>query len=145
MMEEITLEKIDAVRDRTGVSYREAKDALEQCGGSVIETLIYLEDSKQPKWTEEFSVRSGEVIDKVKELVREGNINRIRIKQDGKALVEIPVALGALGAVVMPQIAALGVLVAVFKRCTIEVVRNEETPEDADKDHDDTNIRDKGL
>lgn len=129
---DITLEKIDLIRERTGVSYREAKEALERNAGSVIDTLIELEDksNKGTNWTEEFSVRSTEVIDKVKELIREGNVNKIRIKHEGRVLAEIPVALGAIGAVVLPQLAALGVLVAVFKRCTIEVVREEkEQPE----------------
>lgn len=125
MMEEITLEKIDAIRSRTGVSYREAKEALEQAQGNVVEALIALESEKQTNWTEEFSVRSSEVIDKVKELIHEGNVNSIRVKHDDKTLVDIPVGLGALGAVFLPQLAALGVLVAVFKRCTIEVIRND--------------------
>ncbi|MDT8901935.1 DUF4342 domain-containing protein [Anaeroselena agilis] len=124
-MEEITLEKIDTIRERTGVSYREAKDALERAGGSVLEALIDLESKKPGGWTEEFSVKSGEVVDKVKELIHQGNVTKIRVKQDGKTLVEIPVTLGAISAVFLPQLAALGVLVAVFKRCTIEVVRSD--------------------
>ncbi|SMC94063.1 DUF4342 domain-containing protein [Sporomusa malonica] len=130
---DISLEKIDSIRERTGVSYREAKEALERNDGNVIDTLIELEDKTKnsTNWTEEFSVRSTEVIDKVKELIREGNVNKIRIKHEGRVLAEIPVALGAIGAVVLPQLAALGVLVAVFKRCTIEVVR-----EDMEQDND---------
>lgn len=125
-MEEITLEKIDLLRERAGVSYREAREILERTSGDVIEALVELESRKESSWTEEFTVRSGEVIEKVKELVREGNVSKIRVKHDDKVLVEIPVTLGAIGAVVLPQLAALGVLVAVFKRCTIEVVRGEE-------------------
>lgn len=136
-MEEITLEKIDIVRERIGVSYREAKEILEKNNGNVIEALVDAENKKQNNWTEEFSVRSNEVMDKVKELIHEGNVNRIRIKNDGRTLVEIPVGLGAIGAVVLPQLAALGVLVAVFKRCTIEVVRaGEEENEQSQDDHD---------
>ncbi len=122
-MEEITLDKIDAIRDRTGVSYREAKEALERTGGNVVDALIDLEAKKASGWTEEFSVKSGEVVDKVKELIHQGNVTKIRVKQDDKVLVEIPVTLGAISAVFLPQLAALGVLVAVFKRCSIEVVR----------------------
>lgn len=122
-MEEITLEKIDLLRERTGISYREAKETLERTGGNVIEALVELEAQKPAGWTEEFSVRSSEVIDKVKEIIREGNVTKIRVKHDGKVLVEIPVTLGAISAVFLPQLAALGVLVAVFKRCSIEVVR----------------------
>jgi len=125
-MEEVTLEKIDLLRERTGVSYREARDVLEHTAGNVIEALVELEGKKQNRWTEEFTVKSGEVIDKVKEIVREGNVTKIRVKHDDKVLVEIPVTLGAIGAVVLPQLAALGVLVAVFKRCTIEVVRGDD-------------------
>lgn len=138
-MEEITLEKIDIVRERIGVSYREAKEILEKNNGNVIEALVDAENKKQNNWTEEFSVRSNEVMDKVKELIHEGNVNRIRIKNDGKTLVEIPVALGAIGAVVLPQLAALGVLVAVFKRCTIEVVRTGEEDSEQSQDNHDSN------
>lgn len=126
MMEEITLEKLDILRERTGVTYSEAKSALERHGGNVIEALIDLEDVKKSSWTEEFSVRSSEVVEKVKEFIREGNVTMIRVKHEGKTLAEIPVTFGAIGAVVLPQLAALGVLVAVFKRCTIEVVRKDE-------------------
>ena len=124
-MEEVTLEKIDIVRERTGVSYREARDVLERTGGDVVESLVELEANKSTGWTKEFSVRSGEVVDKGKELIREGNVTKIRVKNDDKVLVEIPVTLGAISAVFLPQLAALGVLVAVFKRCTIEVVRGD--------------------
>ena len=133
-MEEITLEKIDLLRERTGISYREAREVLTKTRGDVVEALIDLENAQKNSWTEEFSVKSGEVMDKVKELIREGNVTKIRVKHEGKVLVEIPVTLGAIGAMVLPQIAALGVLVAVFKRCTIEVVRGEEGTDKVEPD-----------
>lgn len=145
-MEEITLEKIDIIRDRTGISYREAQEALERNQGNIISTLIDLENTKETSWTEEFSVRSGEVIDKVKELIHEGNVTKVRVKHDGRTLVDIPVTLGTIGAVVLPQLAALGVLVAVFKRCTIEVVRSEEPTEtevEKEKFNEEEPIRDR--
>ncbi|CUH94168.1 putative membrane protein [Propionispora sp. 2/2-37] len=129
-MEEITLEKIDILRERTGASYSQAKEALVSSRGDVLEALIALEKQQKNTWTEEFSLRSTEVIDKVKELIHEGNVNSIRVKHENKVLVDIPVGLGALGAVFLPQLAALGVLVAVFKRCTIEVIRNGENKSD---------------
>lgn len=144
-MEEITLEKIDIIRGRTGISYREAKEALERNQGILLDTLIELDEkkeTKETKWTEGFNVRSGEVIDKVKELLHEGNVNRISIKSDGRTLVEIPVTLGALGAVVLPQIAALGVLVAMFKRCSIEVVRNDGSTTETEVSEDETVVSD---
>lgn len=145
-MEEITLEKMDILRERTGVTYSEAKAALERHGGNVIDALIDLENVRKTSWTEEFSVRSSEVVEKVKEFIREGNVTMIRVKHEGKTLAEIPVTFGAIGAVVLPQLAALGVLVAVFKRCTIEVIRKDEGAEsiqsdekrDEDQDEDDS-------
>jgi hypothetical protein len=134
-MEEITLEKMDSIRERTGASYREAKEVLERHQGNVIEALIELEAKKETRWTDEFSVRSNEVIDKVKQLIRDGNVSRIRVKSEGKTLVEIPVTLGAIGAVVLPQLAALGVLVAAFKRCSIEIVRMDGDTETVKTDH----------
>ncbi|AJQ27243.1 DUF4342 domain-containing protein [Pelosinus fermentans] len=139
-MEEITLEKIDIIRGRTGLSYREAKEALERNQGILLDTLIELDEKKETNWTEGFSVRSGEVIDKVKALIHEGNVNKISIKSEGRTLVEIPVTLGALGAVVLPQIAALGVLIAMFKRCSIEVVRNDGSTTETKISDDDTAV-----
>ncbi len=140
-MEQITLDKIDIIRERTNVSYRQAKEALTKHDGNVLEALIELEDGKQTSWTEEFSVRSGEVVDRVKQLIHEGNVTKIRVKNEEKTLVEIPVTLGAISAVILPQLAALGVLVAVFKRCTIEVIRKNGDTDiiEAEKDDNDIN------
>jgi translation elongation factor EF-Ts len=74
-MEGVTLEKIDALRERVGVSYRVAKELLEKNNGDILEALIDFENEKGTNWTQEFSVRSGEVIDKVKQLIHKGNIN----------------------------------------------------------------------
>lgn len=128
---EITLEKIDLVRDRTGVSYREAKEILEQTEGNVIEALILLEDRKQQwkqdlsTWKEEFTVRGTEIAGKVKEILRQGNISKIIVKQDGRKIVEIPVVLGAIGGMLLPELAVLGLLGALFKQYTIELERGE--------------------
>lgn len=126
---DITLEHVDVIRERTGTSYRQAKELLEKYNGDIIAVLMELEEqnTEGKTWTEEFSVRSGEVVDKIKELIHEGNINRIIVKHADKVLLEIPVGLGAIGAVFLPQLAALGIMVAVFKRCTIEVVREQES------------------
>ena len=71
---------------------------------------------------EEFRVRGGGLVDKVKELVHEGNIRRILIMDnDGKTLLDIPLTLGVLGALVAPQLAALGALAALVSDATIVV------------------------
>ena len=71
---------------------------------------------------EEFRVRGEALVEKVKELVHEGNIRRILIMDnDGKTLLDIPLTLGVLGALVAPQLAALGALAALVTDATIVV------------------------
>ena len=65
---EITLESIDAVRERTGASYADAKEALEKSGGSVVDAIVLLENKS--------GVKTDEIIAKIKALVKEGNVNR---------------------------------------------------------------------
>jgi len=72
--------------------------------------------------SEEFKVTGEEVISKVKELLHEGNIRRIIIKnQDGQTLIEIPLTLGVVGAVLLPVWAAIGAIAALAANLTIVV------------------------
>ena len=121
---EITLEKIDAIRERTGISYKEAKEILEEFNGDVINALIYLEEAqKKDKWTETVTVAGNEVVDKIKDLIKKGNITKIRVKKDNKVILDIPVTAGAIGTFLAPQIAALGTVVALISKCTLEIER----------------------
>ncbi len=71
---------------------------------------------------EKFKVYGHEVVMKVKQLIKEGNIRRIIIKDEkGKVLMEIPVTFALVGAVFAPILAALGALAALVAKCTIEV------------------------
>lgn len=78
------------------------------------------------KKTEEFSVNADQVVEKVKELVNEGNVRRVIIKNEkGESVMEFPVTLGVVGAVLLPMFAALGAAVALMARCTIVVEHRE--------------------
>ncbi|TZE82413.1 DUF4342 domain-containing protein [Calorimonas adulescens] len=116
------LEKIDAIRDRTGVSYKEAKEALDKNEGDVVKALIYLEDNKK-SWTESMTVAGADLIDKVKEIVRKGNVTKIRIKKDGRVIMDIPVTAGAISTILLPQLTLAGAAVALVANCTIEIER----------------------
>ena len=75
----------------------------------------------------EFKVRGEELIKKVKDLIHEGNIRRIIIKDEqGKPYVEIPLTLGVVGVVLAPVWAAIGALAAMASSFKIEVVKHEE-------------------
>jgi hypothetical protein len=72
--------------------------------------------------TEEFHIDGDKLVAKIKELVHEGNIRRILIKnEEGKTLMEFPVTLGVVGAVLAPQLAAIGAVAALVTRCTLVV------------------------
>jgi hypothetical protein len=78
---------------------------------------------------EEFRVKGEELLAKVKELVREGNVRRIIIENEqGKTLIEIPMTIGVVGALLLPVLAAIGAIAAVVTNCTIRVERRESTP-----------------
>jgi len=75
---------------------------------------------------EEFKVSADNLIEKVKELIREGNITRIIVKDEqDKVLLEIPATVGIVGAILAPWLAALGVIAALATNCTIVVERKE--------------------
>lgn len=83
-------------------------------------------ENQERKKTEEFRVNGGEVIDKVKELIHQGNIRRITLKnEEGKTLIEIPLTLGIVGAAFLPVLAAIGAIAALAARLTIVVEREE--------------------
>jgi CBS domain-containing protein len=73
---------------------------------------------------EEFSVSADDLIEKVKELIREGNVTRIVVKDEkGRTLFEMPATLGVVGVILAPWLAALGAIAALATRCTIVVER----------------------
>jgi hypothetical protein len=75
---------------------------------------------------EEFSVSGSKLVDRVTELLHEGNVTRIIVKNEqGKLLLEIPATVGVLGVVVAPWLAALGVIAASVANCRIVVERRE--------------------
>lgn len=80
---------------------------------------------------EEFRVSGEALVTKVKELVREGNVRRIAIKNDeGRTLLEIPLTIGVIGTVLLPVWAALGAMAALVANLTIAVERVVPKPTD---------------
>jgi hypothetical protein len=85
------------------------------CGASVAKVV-----------KEEFSVSANNLIEKVKELLHEGNVTRIIIKDEkGIVLLEMPATVGVIGVVLAPWLAALGAIAALATNCKIVVERRE--------------------
>ncbi|RJR12561.1 DUF4342 domain-containing protein [Candidatus Parcubacteria bacterium] len=76
--------------------------------------------------TEEFKVSGDRLVEKIKNLIKEGNIRKITIKdKNGKDLIMFPLTIGVVGAVLAPVLAAIGALAALVGECTISVEREE--------------------
>ncbi len=83
--------------------------------------------------SEKFSVSGKDMVEKVKQLIREGNIRRVRVLHEGRTLLEIPLSIGApaaaIGILAAPVLAALAAFAALVTECTIEVEKVEKPPE----------------
>ena len=137
------LEKMDILRKRLNVSYSQAKDALDECGGDLVDALVYLERQgftqaegqeayddcdREPMWdkekTENF-VRGA--IDQIKSYIQEGNVTKVRLIHGEKVLFEIPATFGVVGIGVMLfsplllAVTALGAAAAMAKEMVFEV------------------------
>jgi hypothetical protein len=74
---------------------------------------------------ETIKVEGGQLIDRVKQLIHEGNVRRVIIKQGEHTVVEFPLTVGVVGVLLAPALAALGAIAALITECTVEVERSE--------------------
>jgi len=76
---------------------------------------------------EKFTISGSQLVEKIKQLVHEGNIRRVRVLHEGRTVLEIPLSIGApavaIGILAAPVLAALGAFAALATECTIEVER----------------------
>jgi hypothetical protein len=79
--------------------------------------------AEERTWWETIKVEGGELLEKVKSLVREGNVRRIVIRQGERSVAEFPLTVGVVGTVAAPMLAAVGALAALLTNCTIQVQR----------------------
>jgi hypothetical protein len=95
-----------------------------------VEVEVEIEDSDaegESSSGEEYRVCGEDLLSRVKELVREGNVRRITIRsEEGNTLIEIPLAIGVVGAMLLPVWAAVGAIAALVTNCTIAVERRED-------------------
>lgn len=100
---------------KCGVPLKEDDKFCPVCGASVAKVT-----------REAYTISSSNLLDRVKELLHEGNLTRIIVKDEkGKKLLEIPATVGVIGTVVTPWLAALGVIATLVANCTIVVERKE--------------------
>jgi hypothetical protein len=94
--------------------------------------LKYYKGDIQMSYTERFKVKGGQLVEKVTQLIHEGNVRRVRLIHKDRTMLEIPLSIGAPAAAITimaaPVLAAIGAFAALVTECTIEVEKIEESP-----------------
>ena len=124
---EINLEKIELVKDRTGCTYAEAKAALENNEGSVVDAIIEIEEKVNSEYGSVGgeSLKDSPIFAKMKEIVDKGNVSRILISKGDRTIVNFPLTAGVIGAVLVPWGAILGIIAALGTQCDIGFVNDK--------------------
>ncbi len=125
---EITLEKIELVKDRTGVTYAEAKKALEDADGSVVDAIIAIEETiNSGSKGRGFGEKGEALFASLKKLIKKGNVAKIQVKREGEIVLNVPVNAGLIGLCIAPLASVVAIVAAFGFRCLIEVVKTDGT------------------
>lgn len=127
MEEREMLEKMDQLRTRFHVSYARAKEVLEASDWDVVAAAIRLESEARPKgFAEELKVTGADLVETLKRLLHEGNINRLMVKDtQGREILNLPVNGALAVTLLIPIITAIGAVVVLAMDYTVLVERSE--------------------
>ncbi len=129
------LEKVELVRDRTGASYEQARDYLESNNWDVVEAIVAIEKEKTT-FDSEFNtmkVKGQDLLNKIKDLIKQGNVAKIIVKKDNQKVISIPVNGGIILALFFPYFVALSAVIVLMAEYELEV---EKVKEDIDDEID---------
>jgi hypothetical protein len=87
-----------------------------------------MQTQEAPRTVESVTAAGNQVIETMKNLIHEGNVRRISIKQEGRTIAEFPLTFGVVGAALAPVLAAAGAIAALVTDCSIEIERNADLP-----------------
>lgn len=123
----ITLEMVDEVRNRTGVDYKAAKEALELYEGDVLEAIIYLDSLKAggEKHKGQFTSKTNDIMEQLRELVNKGIVTKILVERNDRVIMDIPVLAGGLAAFVFAPATVTAIVAAVATGCVIKIVKED--------------------
>ncbi len=116
---------IDEVIERTDCTYKDAKEALLETDGDVIEAIILLESKtgKKQKASGTFDHVTTELVDKLKSLLEKGDVNRIAVEKNDKVVMDIPVTAGIVGAVVFAPAVITSLIVALGTGHSVKIIK----------------------
>ncbi|MCR4739722.1 MAG: DUF4342 domain-containing protein [Lachnospiraceae bacterium] len=125
----ISIEALDKVMEVTGVEYAAAKEALLKTDGDVDEAIKLLTPDEKPD-----DDKIKETIDKLKDKVKEGNVDRIQITKDGESILRVPVNVGIIGGLIgvaaAPWAFIAATLAAFGFGCKLEIVKKDGTTDE---------------
>ncbi|MBR0481573.1 MAG: DUF4342 domain-containing protein [Firmicutes bacterium] len=124
---EISLEQIELVKDRTGVSYKEAKDALDFTNGNVVDAIIYVEENINNDYENGSPSPVDNIVRSVKETVRKGNVSKIRIYRGDDIILNVPVTVGAVAALAFPWGVIAAAVASAATKCKVELIKEDGT------------------
>ncbi|MCR5589955.1 MAG: DUF4342 domain-containing protein [Lachnospiraceae bacterium] len=126
---QITLEAVEKVMELTGVDYSAAKEALEKADGDVDEAVKLINPD-----TKKAGDNVKDLIEKLKNKVKEGNVDKIQVSKDGEAVLKIPVNVGIIGGIVglaaAPWALIAGTVAALGFGCKVEIVKDDGTTDE---------------
>lgn len=131
-MSQVTIEAIDKVLERLPkATYKQAKEALEKTDGSVVDAIIYLQtnyselNEGKKKTTEIFGKNTDELKEQILDLIKKSSVIRIIIEKDEKTMINIPLTVGVVGAIIGPMLTLVGLSAAVLSKCKIKIANEQ--------------------
>lgn len=118
-MANITLEQIDLIMQRANVSYAEAKEALEQCNGDVVEALLYLEKAERIQPQNQSTASST---DKVTSVVNKLNATKFIMKKKERTYVNVPLSVALIAIILCFHVSIIGIVIALILGVRISIV-----------------------
>jgi hypothetical protein len=109
----IRIEQVDLIMERARVGYAEAKAALEKCEGSIVDTLVYLEEQNKVKQRPAGQAGSS-LVDNAMGLIKKGNHTRFVIRKKGKDIINLSVNIAIVVGLFAAPVAAAGIVLALF-------------------------------
>jgi len=118
--------RVEQVMLRTGATWEQAEEALRKMHGSVEGAILLLASRRSKIRKETWTVKGNEVLDKLKALLKQGNVTRIVVKHKGRVLYDLNATTSLAFALLVPKLMIIAALTGALTSCTLEVIREEE-------------------
>ncbi|RJX29607.1 MAG: DUF4342 domain-containing protein [Dethiobacter sp.] len=113
---QITLEQVEILKEKAGLSYKEALELLEKTGGDLLKALASLDEDGKDSFV------SDDNKEKIwRKVMKKGKEMKIKVNRPGGTIFRVPLVLGVIGAVAFPRVASWSMLALLLTRCSLEI------------------------